>query len=180
MNENEFSWRSPLERLSEAITLVTGATVLVTTLLITFDVLMRYFLNQPQLFVDELTSFFLVGIIFVGTGPTFYRGGHIRVDLVTNCLGPKNQRRLRIITLAVGLVLLGIIIRETFISTLAASRMGRVSAVMLYPIWIAMVWVPIGLTLMAFFMGVSFYREWRVKKGKESEGFSGEPPRSSR
>ena len=53
MSEKEFSPRSTLKWLSNAIILICGAGVLVCTLLITYDVLMRYFLNEPQLFVDE-------------------------------------------------------------------------------------------------------------------------------
>ncbi|KPK92838.1 MAG: hypothetical protein AMJ94_04305 [Deltaproteobacteria bacterium SM23_61] len=169
MSEKEFSSPSTLKWLSNAIILICGAGVFVCTLLITYDVLMRYFLNEPQLFVDELTSFFLVGIIFLGTAPTFYRGGHIRVDLVINYLRPRTQSRLRIVTLFVGLVLLGIITHETFISTLAAYRMGRVSAVMLYPIWIAMLLIPLGTALMGFFMGAELYRQWRAKAGQETD-----------
>jgi C4-dicarboxylate transporter DctQ subunit len=168
MSEKEFSPRSTLKWLSNAIILICGAGVLVCTLLITYDVLMRYFLNEPQLFVDELTSFFLVGIIFLGTAPTFYRGGHIRVDLVINYLRPRTQSRLRIVTLFIGLGLLGIITHETFISTLAAYRMGRVSAVMLYPIWIAMLLIPLGTALMGFFMGAELYRQWRANAGRET------------
>jgi TRAP-type C4-dicarboxylate transport system permease small subunit len=168
MTEKEFSFPSILKWISNGTVLVSGAAVLLCTLLITYDVLMRYFLNKPQLFVDELTSFLLVGIIFLGTGPTFYRGGHIRVDLVTNLLRPQTQSRLRIVTLSIGLVLLGIITHETFISALVAFQMGRVSAVMLYPIWIAMLLIPIGLGLMAFFMGVELVRQWRSKEGRET------------
>jgi C4-dicarboxylate transporter DctQ subunit len=172
MTEKEFLFPSILKWISNATILVSGAGVLVCTLLITYDVLMRYFFNEPQLFVDELTSFFLVGIIFLGTGPTFYRGGHIRIDLLTNYLRPRTQSRLRIVTLSIGLVLLGIITHETFVSALVAFQMGRVSAVMLYPIWIAMLLVPIGLGLMAFFMGIELYRQWRFKAGQET-GSSG-------
>lgn len=169
MSEKEVSSRSSLKWFSQATMLVTGAAVLVITLLITYDVLMRYFFNEPQLFVDELTSFILVGIIFLGTGPTFYRGGHIRVDLVINHLRPQTQGKLRIITLSIGLALLGVVTHETLVSAWVAYRMERVSAVMLYPIWIAMLLVPLGLALMAFFMGVDLYRECRARRGKETD-----------
>ena len=74
MNGSDPSPNSILARLSDGVILVSGLAVLAITLLISFDVLMRYFLDQPQLFVDELTSFLLVGVIFWGTAPTFFRG----------------------------------------------------------------------------------------------------------
>lgn len=157
--ENRF-----LSRLSQSTILISGIAVLVITLLISFDVLMRYFLDQPQLFVDELTSFLLVAVIFFGTGPTFQKGGHIQVDLLTSRLSSRTQDRMRIITLAIGIILLVVITYETWISTAVAFRLGRVSAVMLYPLWIAMAFVPLGLILMVLFMVV---RLAKVIGGKE-------------
>jgi len=152
-----------LERLSEWIFLATGLAVLVITVLISYDVLMRYFLNRPQLFVDELTAFILVGVIFLGTAPTFHRGGHIRIDLVTSRLRQTTQRRLRLITLSVGIAMLGVVIYQTGISAWMAYTYGRVSAVMVYPLWIGMVLIPIGLFLMALFMVVNLLKEIRSK-----------------
>lgn len=163
--------KTGLERFSERTILITGLGVLVITLLVSYDVLMRYFLDMPQLFVDDLTSFLLVGIIFLGTGPVFYKGGHIRVDLVTSRLKSRTQARLRIITLIIGIFLLGIVAYETAISTVSAFQTGRVSAVMVYPLWIAMAFIPLGLILMAFFMTVELVKQ---AKGRAENGHAKE------
>ncbi len=163
--ENGFlSW------LSQTTILISGISVLVITLLISFDVLMRYFLDQPQLFVDELTSFLLVAVIFLGTGPTFQKGGHIQVDLLTSRLSSRTQDRMRILTLLIGIILLAVITYETWISTAVAFRLGRVSAVMLYPLWIAMAFVPLGLILMGLFMVVKLANLVRGKEKRKTAG----------
>ena len=162
--------RTGLERFSEGAILISGMGILAMSLMVSYDALMRFFLDDPQLFVDELTSFLLVAVIFLGTGPTFYKGGHIRVDLVSNRLKPKNRSRLRIITLFIGIALLGIITYETMVSTLVAFRTGRLSAVMGYPLWIAMLFIPSGLVLMAFFMVVELIKEKRGKGERVQEG----------
>ena len=164
--------RNGLERFSEGIILLTGLAVLAMTLMVSFDVLMRYFLDQPQLFVDDLTSFLLVAMIFLGAGPVFYKGGHIRIDLVTNLLKPKTQSRMRVITLSMGIAFLFIVIYETMVSTLAAFQTGRVSAVMNYPLWVGMIFIPLGLILMVFFMGVQLVNEIRGKAEKGHEDIS--------
>ncbi len=143
--------------------------VLAITLLVSYDVLMRYFLDEPQLFVDELCSFLLVAVVFLGTGPTFYKGGHIRVDLVTSCLKPKVQSRLRVVTLFIGIAILGVIIYETMVSTVTAFQTGRASAVMVYPLWMAMLFIPLGLILMAFFMGVEMVKQVKAKGERAQE-----------
>ena len=162
--------RSGLERFSDRIVLLTGVGVLAMTLMVSYDVLMRYFLDDPQLFVDDLTSFLLVAIIFLGAGPVFYKGGHIRIDLVTSRLKTKTQSRLKVITLFIGIVLLGIVIYETMVSTVDAFQTGRVSAVMNYPLWAGMVFIPLGLILMIFFMGVELAKELRGRGEKDREG----------
>jgi C4-dicarboxylate transporter, DctQ subunit len=161
--------RNGLERFSERIVLVSGLGVLVIALLVSYDVLLRFFFNEPQLFVDDLTSFLLVPIIFLGAGPTFYRGGHIRVDLLTNHLRPKAQRALRVITLFIGLALLMLIVYETLVSTWSAFETGRVSAVMNYPLWVAMIFIPLGLAIMAFFLFVGLMIEIQAKGGHRAE-----------
>lgn len=162
--------KTGFEQFSERIILLAGLGILAITLLVSFDVLMRYFLNEPQLFVDELSSFLLVAVVFLGTGPTFYKSGHIRVDLITSRLKPKTQSRLRVITLFLGIALLGVIIYETMVSTVAAFQTGRASAVMVYPLWTAMLFIPLGLILMAFFMGVEMVKAVKGKGEKAEQG----------
>ena len=159
-----------LDRFSERLILITGLGILAITLLVSMDVLMRFFLNEPQLFVDDLSCFLLVAVVFLGTGPTFYKGGHIRVDLMTSRLKRRAQSRLRVVTLSIGIAILGVIIYETTLSTLAALETGRVSAVMAWPLWPPMLFIPAGLVLMAFFLGVQMVRELKTKGGKAQPG----------
>jgi TRAP-type C4-dicarboxylate transport system permease small subunit len=162
-----------LDRFSERLILITGLGILAITLLVSMDVLMRFFLNEPQLFVDDLSSFLLVAVVFLGTGPTFHKGGHIRVDLMTSRLKRPAQSRLRVVTLSIGIAILGIIIYETTLSTLAALETGRVSAVMAWPLWPPMLFIPAGLILMAFFLGVEMARELKSKGEKAQAGPKG-------
>jgi len=171
MTAHESSHCPVLDRVSGGTSsFIAGLAVLAITLMITFDVLMRYFFNQPQLFVDELASFLLVGIIFLGLAQTFQKGGHIQVDLVTNRLGPNARRAFRIITLAVGIVFLGVVACETVVSSMIAYQQDRVSAVMIYPLWIPMLLIPIGVVFMMLVMMASLIHEWKTGQKKASEG----------
>ena len=53
-----------IARLSWVAALLAGIATLVIAVLISADVLLRYFLNAPLLFVDEVASFLLVLVIF--------------------------------------------------------------------------------------------------------------------
>ena len=84
-----------IARASRAIALLAGVVVLAITLLVSYDVGMRYLFDAPQLFVDELAGFLQVFVIFAGLAYTFVSGGHVRVDLVTGRLAPQARARPR-------------------------------------------------------------------------------------
>src|SRR3989304_2628760 len=69
-------------RTSKGASLLGGVATFAITALITFDVLMRFFFGEPQLFVDELASFLQVVVIFWGLAYTFRVGGPVRVARV--------------------------------------------------------------------------------------------------
>jgi TRAP-type C4-dicarboxylate transport system permease small subunit len=149
-------------RASKAAALLSGLATLALAVLISFDVLMRYFLNRPQLIVDEVGPFLLLLVIFGAAAQTFRVGGHVRVDLVTAHLGPAARAWLRVVNLAIGIVFLAVVIWVTTQSALTAFRYGRVSAVMLYPLWVPMLLIPAGLLLMALCMAGTLRRQWKA------------------
>ena len=154
-----------IARLASVAALAAGFATLAIVLLITYDVTMRYFFDQPQIFVDELASFLEVLIVFGGAAYTFRVGGHVRVDLITPLLRPTARAWLRVVTLGLGVAFLSVVIWVTSQSALTAWRYGRVSAVMLYPLWWPMLLIPSGLALMALAMLVRLSRQIRAAAG---------------
>jgi TRAP-type C4-dicarboxylate transport system permease small subunit len=154
-----------MSRLASVATLLAGFATLAIVLLITYDVTMRFFVNQPQVFVDEVASFLEVLVVFGGAAYTFRAGGHVRVDLLTGHLSPHVRAWLRLLTLALGVMFLAVVIWVTTQSAMTAWRYGRVSAVMLYPLWLPMAVIPAGLTLMGLAMLVTLGRQANVLRG---------------
>jgi TRAP-type C4-dicarboxylate transport system permease small subunit len=146
-------------RAASVAGLLAGFATLAIVLLVSYDVTMRYFFGEPQLFVDEVASFLQVLLIFGGAAATFRAGGHVRVDLLTGSVRPAVRAWLRVGTLALGVVVLAVVIWVTTQSALTAYRFGRVSAVMLYPLWLPMAWIPAGLALMALAMLATLVRQ---------------------
>ena len=154
-----------MRRAADVAGLLAGFATLAIVLSVTYDVLMRYFLDQPQLFVDEVAGFLQVLLIFAGAAYTFRVGGHVRVDLVTNAVRPATRAWLRVVTLLVGVVFLAIVIWVTTQSAYTAYRYGRVSAVMLYPLWLPMAFIPAGLALLGLMMVGTLVRQARLAVG---------------
>jgi C4-dicarboxylate transporter DctQ subunit len=158
-----------IRRAADVAGLLAGLATLAIVLLVSHDIFMRSVLGQPQLFTDELASFLQVILIFAGAAYTFHAGGHVRVDLVTGAIRPAARARLRVLTLLLGLVFLAIVIWVTAQSALSAYRYGRVSAVMLYPLWLPMAFIPAGLTLLALAMAQVLVRQVRRALGRDAD-----------
>ena len=148
-----------MRRAADVAGLLAGFATLAIVLLVSYDVLMRYFFESPQLFVDEMAGFLQVLLIFGGAAYTFHAGGHVRVDLVTTHVRPAIRAWLRVVTLLLGVVFLAIVIWVTTQSTATAYRYGRVSAVMLYPLWLPMAFIPAGLALFGLAMALTLVRQ---------------------
>jgi len=157
-----------IARAARMAGLLAGFATLAIVLLISYDVGMRYFFNEPQVFVDELASFLELLVVFGGAAYTFRAGGHVRVDLLTGHLAPPARARLRLVTLALGIAFLGVVIWVTTHSAITAFDYGRVSAVMLYPLWLPMLLIPAGLALMALVMAAALARQVKILLGPPS------------
>jgi TRAP-type C4-dicarboxylate transport system permease small subunit len=164
-------------RVARSAATLAGLAVLAIVALITYDVAMRFFFEQPQLFVDEVASFLLLLVIFGGLGYTFRTGGHVRVDLVTAHLPGRARAWLRALGLVLGLAFLGVVMWPTVQSALTAYRYGRVSAVMLYPLWVPMLLIPLGLLLLAVTMLAALATQVRVLRGPHPDEVS--PPETA-
>lgn len=154
-----------MSRVAGAAALLSGFATLAIVLLVSYDVAMRYFFNDPQIFVDEVASFLEVLVVFGGAAYTFRAGGHVRVDLVTGRLRPGTRAGLRALTLLLGVVFLAVVIWVTAQSAITAWRYGRVSTVMLYPLWLPMALIPAGLALLALAMLRALGRQLTVLAG---------------
>ena len=155
-------------RAAGVASLLAGFATLAIVLLISWDVTLRSFFGRPQLFVDEVASFLEVLVVFGGAAYTFRAGGHVRVDLITGAMTPTARAWLRVVTLALGVTFLAAVVWVTTQSALTAYRYGRVSAVMLYPLWAPMLLIPTGLALMALTMLATLIRQVRTALGPRS------------
>lgn len=71
---------------------ISAAGVLVALVLISYAVVMRYVLGQPSIWIDDMVTFILVGIVMFGTASALREGRHLGVDLFTERLKGRHQR----------------------------------------------------------------------------------------
>ena len=86
--------------LSNAAMAISTAAILLSLALVCYGVVMRYFVNDPQSWVDEMVAFLLVAIVMLGSTDALRRNEHIAIDILTSRL----RRRGRQIVAVIGLI----------------------------------------------------------------------------
>src|SRR6056297_2420064 len=73
------------------------------TVIITYEVIMRYVFNSPTFWVGELSIFLCMGIGFLGIAYALKNDSHFAITIVVDRLSRKGRRRMRMLTNMVGL-----------------------------------------------------------------------------
>lgn len=129
---------------------VAALLLLVSLGLVGYSVVMRYFMNRPIPWVDELVGYLLVALVMLAAADALKRGEHIAVDLMTSKLGPRGQRlslaagQLAVLVVGVALVIGGC-------QTAAFSKMLGIysTGYLAVPIHLPQTLVPVGGGLLA-------------------------------
>ena len=75
--------------------LLSGIAILVAGLVLTWEVIGRYFLSIPRDWQDELSTFLLIGATFASAAWTQARRGHVAIDALGEVLPPAWDRARR-------------------------------------------------------------------------------------
>jgi TRAP-type C4-dicarboxylate transport system permease small subunit len=72
-----------IDKLSTALAQLAAASALLLTGVVTYSVVMRFVFNSSQNWADELASYCLLWMVFLGLTYTLNAGAHIRIDFLT-------------------------------------------------------------------------------------------------
>jgi C4-dicarboxylate transporter DctQ subunit len=113
--------------------------------LTTADVIARYVFSSPTMWADEMASYLLIAIVFLGLAQNLRTDGHIRIDVVTNLVPPGVRQVLGVFAYAVGVLFSIILIEGTWTRFFNFWTRNTLSdSPLMTPMWIAMVPVIIG------------------------------------
>lgn len=93
---------SIFDRILNVLAFLAAATIIFTMLLVTAEVVMRYFLNLSLVWGVEITEYLLLYMTFLGTAWLLKREGHVKVEILASQLNPRAQTLLSIITSILG------------------------------------------------------------------------------
>jgi TRAP-type C4-dicarboxylate transport system permease small subunit len=89
-----------LDRYNRVMVFLSMIALLATSLILTYSVVVRYFLRVPTDWQDEVSVFMLVGVIFLCSAHVQSLRGHIGIEVLSGLLSPRaNRIRLFIVDL---------------------------------------------------------------------------------
>lgn len=92
-----------LDSTMNAMIFLAGLLLVFIMLSVCLDVIMRYFLDRPQVWVTEVIECLLLYITFLGSAWLLREEGHIKVDVVLNRVGRRTGALFGIISSIIGL-----------------------------------------------------------------------------
>lgn len=125
------------------------AAIALMMVIITANVLMRYFFDKPLLFIEELVAYLLVGAVFLGLAYTAREGAHVSVDLVVKQLSERVRRVLDIVTSLLVLAMMTVYLWygfKFFLDLLETQRRSITS--LATPMWMPVALMCVGFLLL--------------------------------
>lgn len=128
--------------LAAAITVIMAASI-------TYSVFLRYVLNTPQTWTDELMGYLMVAVVMFGLGETVRRGDHIAVDLLTTRLGPRGRVVARVWALVAMIIVAAVLLVRSWDMVAFSLMVGLLSdGYLSMPIWIPQSSLLVGFAIM--------------------------------
>lgn len=93
-------WRLLVERSSWVFILLAGIAIVLIMVSITCEVIMRYFFTRPTIWALEVSTYLLVGPVFLAAAYTLLVDGHVNVTIIRSRL-PKRVQAITNITTSV-------------------------------------------------------------------------------
>jgi TRAP-type C4-dicarboxylate transport system permease small subunit len=146
---------------------IAGALIYAITLVMMYDVLMRYIFRAPSPYASNLASFLLLAAIFIGTSYTLWHGGHVRIESIIAKLKGLKKKIILSIGYAFSLFFLIHMARACYglaVSAAATGRMamGHLPMPMVYLFGIMV----FGLIMLIIAVLAKTVELWREKEGK--------------
>jgi TRAP-type C4-dicarboxylate transport system permease small subunit len=167
------------DKILTALMVLACALVLLDTLAVTVDVILRYSLGMTWTGLFEITEYSLLWITFLSTAWILKVDGHIRVDLLLSRFSPRRRAITNIVTSIACIILLCILTWYSAKLTMNHYQMSTYISSILQPVkWPIEIIIPVGYFLLLIELLRKTYGymiSWKAPTGGEQEP-SDSPP----
>ncbi len=138
-----------IEALNSVVGRVAALSLLALIALVVWEVFLRYVLQAPTTWGNELVGYIFAGYIMLGGGYTLLHRDHVAMDIVYARLSPRAQATLDVLTAGFVLIYCGVLLQMTAEMTYDAwesgQRAGSDWSPPLFPIYLVL---PVGAGLL--------------------------------
>jgi TRAP-type C4-dicarboxylate transport system permease small subunit len=158
-----------IERLSEWSGYLSGLSILLSSVIIVYQVLTRYFLGVPGVWQIEVSIYLLLFTSFVGAAYGLKHDAHVGIDLLVVKMRPRRQKQMRIFTSLMCIALTGVVGWRAFARWWEATEQGwRADTLLSTPLSIPYFILPLGMTLVGLQFIVLIYEDWKALNAEKS------------
>lgn len=159
-----------INRFSEWSGYISGFSILLASVIITIEVLLRYLFGITSVWQMELTIYFLIFATFVGAAYGLKHDAHVGVDIVVLKLPEKIRTVIRIITSILSLFISIILAWQGWLLWWEAVEFGwHSSSAWGPPLSIPYFILPLGMTLLTLQFLVNIYEDILSLKNKKEK-----------
>lgn len=159
-----------LKATERAIALVAIGFMLAIMLVVTADVVMRYFFNSPFAWAYDLIALYLMGGVFYFVlGDAHRENAHVSIDILQARMGPRTRHLADLFTALVSLALFSLIAYvgaerawDNFVNDEVLA--GNIP----WPMWLSSILVPIGSALLVLRLALQAVVHMAGLAGRES------------
>ena len=90
-----------IDRVNDAVGRFVALFIVLSILITTYEVVMRYVFNSPTIWVNESVQILFGFYFLLGGGYTLLHDGHVRVDVLLHGLKARGQRYANVVSLLV-------------------------------------------------------------------------------
>lgn len=144
--------REKIERLLDGIIklfgIIAGILFMAMALIVTYNVIMRYFVGRPPVWAIESTEYIMVFATFLAAAWVLKQEGHVRIDILVVRLPRKGQYILSLVASFLGVVACGLLAWYGTEATYSLFSRGVIMMKMMpWPKWILVAPIPLGILL---------------------------------
>ena len=139
-----------LTAIHSVMALLSGLALAAAALVLTWEVIGRYFLGIPSDWQDELSTFLLVGATFASAGWTQARRGHVAIDALAHVLPPAANRVRARLADVLSLAFCAFFAWKSYALTAEAWTEGQITdSAWGPPLWIPYLCMTLGMALLS-------------------------------
>ena len=102
-----------LGKITRAAAVLAGCLLLITALIICYEIVVRDFFHSPTEWVREVSSYAILVAGFLGLAVAFRDNTHVRVDIFAGRLAPETKRKLDMVINVISFLLFLIFMTES-------------------------------------------------------------------